>query len=116
MIDPLLSHERETPNYLAVSVRQPARGVMRLRQRDMTERSFWNLTCPRLDEHAGNHDRNRTSQPPHPCFTSAAIAPRLDTNPPRPNPPPPLADRMNVLDASSGRLATLRQNASHLPS
>ena len=49
------------------------------------------------------------------CDTSCAIAPRELTNPPRP-PPPPFWERMNVLDASSGSVATFRQNASQTPS
>lgn len=47
---------------------------------------------------------------------SAAIDPSVDTNP-MPNPTPrPAVVRMNVLDPSSGSVATLRQKAAHLPS
>ena len=57
------------------------------------------------------------TQRPSQFLDSSAMAPRLVINPPpRPTPRPPFTVRINVLDESSGSMATLRQNAPHLPS
>jgi hypothetical protein len=45
-----------------------------------------------------------------------AIDPRLETKPGPNVLPRPDVERMKVLDASRGRVATFRQNAAHLPS
>jgi hypothetical protein len=48
-------------------------------------------------------------------LVSVAIDPRLETKPGPNVLPRPEVERMKVLDASRGRVATFRQNAAHLP-